>query len=132
MTFKPRYGLLTMACLATIYWLSTRPELSTAEQNEVMRMVSNLMHAPFFAALAFCCLKTISGREVSWKECGVVVLVSAACGALLEWHQSFVPGRRASVRDLLMDLAGTCAMLLALRMQAVRASDASRSKPRIS
>jgi VanZ family protein len=123
MTFRPRYGLLALVWLGSLYWLSSRPDLSTTEQSGMARIVSNLMHAPLFAGLAFFCLKSISGRTVSWSACGVVVLVCAACGALLEWHQSFVPGRQASVNDLLMDLLGTCAMLLILRVRALRGAD---------
>jgi VanZ family protein len=123
MTFRPRYGLLALVWLGGLYWLSSRPDLSTTEQNAMARIVSNLMHAPLFAGLAFYCLKSVSGQTVSWNACGVVVLVTTACAALLEWHQSFVPGRQASVSDLLIDLLGTCAMLLILRVQAGAGAD---------
>jgi VanZ family protein len=121
MGIEPRYGLLTLAWLAAIYWLSSRPELGTTEAHPLVALTSNLMHMPLFAGLAFLLLKTFSaGQEISWRLYAVVLLVTAGYAALDEWHQSFVPGRFASVGDFLLDVMGIVAMMLILRFMALR------------
>jgi hypothetical protein len=60
-----RYGLLTAALLGAIYWISSVPDLGT-ESNALVLLASNLSHAPLFAVLTFCWLKTLSGApEIS-------------------------------------------------------------------
>lgn len=115
-TLDRRYGFLTVAWMGAIHWLSSRPDLSTTGSDPVVQIASNLAHIPLFAGLAFCCFKTLSARqEVSWWRYGPTLLGTGAYAALDEWHQSFVPGRQASVGDVLIDLAGICGMLLMLR-----------------
>ena len=133
MTLDRRYGFLTVAWMGAIYWLSSRPDLSTTGSDPVVQAASNLAHMPLFAGLAFSWFKTLSaGQEVSWWRYGPTFLGTGAYAALDEWHQSFVPGRQASVGDVLIDLAGICGMLLILRVQALRGIPPPRTKPRIS
>jgi VanZ family protein len=118
---EPRYGLVTLAWLAGIYWLSSRPELGTSESQPLVALVENLLHVPLFAGLAFCLLKTLSpGPEILWRVCGLVFLVTAVYAALDEWHQSFVPGRFASVGDFLLDVTGIVLVILTLRFRSLR------------
>jgi VanZ family protein len=115
-----RYSLLAMAYLLTIYWLSSRPDLGTHESTPLAQLVMNLGHIPLFAGLAFCALKSLSQMgERWWARYALVFSTCAACGALDEWHQSFVPGRDASMGDFLLDLAGIGGMLLLLRLHSV-------------
>lgn len=116
-----RYSLLTVAYLATIYWLSAIPDLSTREQDPLVLLVLNLGHAPLFAGLAFCVLKSIVGApDMSSAPYALAFVASAACAALDEWHQSLVPGRHCSMGDFLVDLAGIGGMLLFLCLHALR------------
>lgn len=120
-TVGPRYGFLAVAWMAGIYWLSSRPDLSTSQSDTVERFASNLAHVPIFAGLAFCWFKTHSDRHAaSWWQCGLTCLGAGTFAVLDEWHQSFVPGRVASVSDVLIDLAGIGGMLLVLRYRALR------------
>ena len=133
MTLDRRFGFLTVAWIGAIYWLSSRPDLSTTGSDPVVQAASNLAHIPLFAGLAFCWLKTLSAKhEISWWRCGLTFLGAGTYAALDEWHQSFVPGRQASVGDVLVDLAGIGGMLLILRVQALRLSASQKSNPRIS
>ncbi len=122
--FEPRYTLLTLALLAAIYWMSSLPDVSGTEPDPLIQLVSNLAHAPLFAGLAFCLLKTLSagqaGQEVSWRVYWAVFLGAGTFAALDEWHQSFVAGRYPSVTDFLLDLTGIVGMLLILRLRALR------------
>jgi hypothetical protein len=116
-----RYSLLTVAYLATIYWLSAIPDLSTGEQHPLVLLVLNLGHTPLFAGLAFCVLKSIWGApDMSSAPYALAFVASAASAALDEWHQSFVPGRHCSMGDFLVDLAGIGGMLFFLRLHALR------------
>lgn len=48
-----------------------------------------------------------------WTVCFSVVLFAAVYAVLDEWHQSFVPGRDSSIKDIGFDIAGaSCASLL--------------------
>ena len=96
-------------------------------------LVFNLSHAPIFAAIAFCWVKSLSkGYEVSGAALVVAFAGAATCAVLDEWHQSFVPGRDASATDLLLDLAGVSAMLFILRRRALRGGSPRQSLPRAS
>jgi VanZ family protein len=120
----PRYGLMTLAWLASIYWLSSRVDLGTGDSQPLVALASNLLHMPLFAALAFCLLKTLSaGQEFSWRLCAVVFLIAAGYAALDEWHQSFVAGRFASVADFLLDVTGIVGVILVQGFRAGRETD---------
>ena len=115
-----RYSLLTVAYLLVIYWLSSLPDLGPPDDPRML-LVLNLGHIPLFAGLAFCLLKSVSRvGEFRGARYGLAFAVSGACGALDEWHQSFVPGRHCSMGDFLLDLAGVGAMLIMLRLIALR------------
>jgi len=117
----PRYGLLTAAYLAAVYRLSSLPDLGPGEGDSLGRVAFNLSHVPLFAGLAWCVLKSLPGaRRGGWTGYALPFAVSALCAALDEWHQSFVPGRHASVGDFLLDLAGIGTMLLLLCLHARR------------
>jgi VanZ family protein len=114
----PLYGLLTLICVVAIYWLSSRPELGTADANQVVDVGSNLAHLPMFGALAFCLARTISqGRLISWRVTVLVALIAGGFAALDEWHQSFVAGRFCSATDFLLDVTGVVGALAILRFR---------------
>jgi VanZ family protein len=118
----PRYALLTAAYLAVIYWMSSLPDLSGPRQDPLTLFLMNLGHLPLFAFLALCVLKTLKAVGSSWwPRYALAFAASAASGALDEWHQSFVPGRSSSVGDFLVDVLGIGAMLLLVRLAALRA-----------
>jgi VanZ family protein len=116
-----RYALLTSAYLMGIYWLSSLPDLSSPKQDPLTLFLMNLGHLPLFAVLAFCVLKTFKAVGTPWwPRYALAFAASAACAALDEWHQSFVPGRSSSVGDFLVDVLGIVAMLFLLRLLAIR------------
>jgi VanZ family protein len=116
-----RYAVLTVAAFGVIYWLSSMPDHDGTQQDPLVLLISNLSHAPVFAALAFALLRTVAkGPQVSVEAIGLAFLGAGAGAALDEWHQSFVPGRDASVTDLLLDLAGIGGMLMFLHRRGLR------------
>ena len=115
-----RYSVLTLAAVAMIYVLSSIPDLGASERDPLLGLAWNLSHVPAFGVLALLLLHAISRttRAASWDRYGLAFLGSAAYAAVDEWHQSFVPGRHASVIDFLLDLVGIGGMLLMLRLSA--------------
>lgn len=115
----PWYGFLTLAYLGAIYWLTSIPDFGVGGSDPLVNLASNLFHIPLFAGLAFCLLQALSGgqpsQEVTWGAWGLTLLGSGAYAALVEWHQTFVPGRYGSMSDFLLDLIGIGGMLLILR-----------------
>jgi VanZ family protein len=122
---EPRYSLLTVAYLVAIYWSSSRPDLG-APDGPLLRLVMNLGHAPLFAGLAFCVVKSLRRVGESSARYALAFAVVGACAALDEWHQFFVPGRSASISDLALDLAGIFGMFLILRLH-TRFKEAARN-----
>jgi VanZ family protein len=128
-----RYSLLTAALLAAIYWMSSVPDLGTTESDPLVLLAQNVAHAPVFAVLTFCWLKALSGGlEISGQAATLAGVASGVCAVLDEWHQSSVPGRHASVGDLLLDVAGIAAMLVVVRLTRLRTDATRRSQPRTS
>ncbi len=104
-----------------IYWFSSISDFGVGEEAPLIQLASNLFHIPLYAGLAFCFLRAISREQgSSWGVDGLTLLGTLAYGVFDEWHQSFVPGRYASVSDILLDLAGIVGMLVFLRLGAFR------------
>jgi VanZ family protein len=73
-------------------------------------------HGIAYAGLALITLRATSGGE--WSGVGVRAIslawvIAALYGLTDEWHQSFVPGRMADVRDVVADAAGAALGLAA-------------------
>jgi VanZ like protein len=101
-----RYLLITVVLLATIYGLSSIPDIHQGG-GPALSLVFNMLHAPLFGAVAWCCYRTFGGaRGASLLPLVVTLSAAIACAVFDEWHQSFVLGRSASITDLGVDLVG--------------------------
>ena len=117
-----RYSLLTLAMVGAMYWSSSVPDVSTTGQDPAVLLVFNVSHAPLFAGLAYCWLKAVSNGDLpSRADYWVTFLGAGTCAVFDEWHQSFVPGRHASVSDLLLDFAGIGGVLLFVHLRTATA-----------
>ncbi len=91
-----------------------------------------LLHGIAYGALAALLHRAWTGRLLGPPApAGVLLAVFAATtlfGASDEFHQSFVPGRHAELRDLVADAAGATLALLVLRF-AARPMPAAPSPP---
>lgn len=131
-----RYLLGTIAYMAALFTASAMPsDPEQAAVRPLRELLSNLLHVPAYAGLAWLVLMTLSGgrwkEPGSWPLYGLVVAVSVGYAALDEWHQHFVPGRRADLNDLALDSAGVALLLLAHRaMHKGETPDASSSRVR--
>ena len=100
--------------MSVLYGLSSLPGLPLPDDPAhyaLMRWVSpaaqNALHVPAYATLSL----TWSWALRAWLRAPVGTwavggAIASAYGALDEWHQSFVPGRYASLVDVLLDVLG--------------------------
>ena len=84
---------LPLLIMGVFYWVSPS--------------VQNVLHVPAYAALAWAwrCALGAWLRVAAARAIGACAFASAY-GIFDEWHQSFVPGRYASLTDVTLDIAG--------------------------
>ncbi len=107
------YILLPVAWMGLIYGLSSIPGQLDPADPTIYRLLlwlspamQNVLHIPLYGALAWFCRRSLQ-VWLNWRLATVGTFVIAAGYAVYdEWHQSFVPGRYASVTDVLLDMVG--------------------------
>jgi VanZ family protein len=95
--------------MALIFGLSSQSTLPRV----VDPVPDKVAHAAAYAALGVLCLRACHGGLQRLRP-GATLLalgLTLGYGALDEWHQSFVPRRRASAGDWLADAAGAALAL---------------------
>ncbi len=94
---------------AIIFWLSSRTAVL-----EMPGHLDKILHFIEYFIFAFLLWRAIA-RECFWsfkaRTAIGVALIASAYGASDEFHQMFVPGRSASIRDWFADVAGILGML---------------------
>jgi VanZ family protein len=88
--------LLAVVWAALLFALSARP---AQDLPTLFVGADKLVHLALYAPLGWWLAR---GFGVGW----VAVLVATAYGVTDEWHQSFVPGRMASIADIGADAVG--------------------------
>jgi VanZ like family len=114
--FNPGYGLAAVGYMAGIFLLSSsRDEVAPASV-----LILKLLHLPLFAGLAACLLLSVTQgrwyRFIPGYLYGLIALLAISYAAFDEWHQSFVPGRSASVGDFLLNCVGIALLLTVHRL----------------
>lgn len=108
------YFLPVILIYGVIFWLSDQPRLPGPGDYSTRFAWFKSAHILFYGGLG---LAMFRGWRLSFPKWSVmrVILTSLVASLLLamsdEWHQSFVPGRGSSVRDLGIDLIGIGAAL---------------------
>jgi VanZ family protein len=105
---------LPLLFMAVLYWLSSLPGTPLPEDPAIYGLfywvpplVQNALHVPAYAALTLAWRWALGAwlRTPSATTLGACAIASA-CGVLDEWHQSFVPGRYATLTDVVLNVAG--------------------------
>lgn len=116
---RRRWALAGLAYMAALFALSAIPDHGSGPGHRVMFLppdLHNLLHLPAYLGLAWlwarCFLAGGRGLVAAWA---LGALVATAYGVLDEWHQFYVPGREASVTDMLMNAAGAALAFPLLR-----------------
>lgn len=68
--------------------------------------VHNLLHIPAYAVLAWTLCRCLLPYLHFRVGLLLAVMIAAAYGALLEWHQIAIPGRYASFTDVVLNFIG--------------------------
>ena len=95
------------AWMALIFFLSAQPMLPSSGEDWLDDLIHVVSHFVEYAVLAVLVSRAILAGNKWTRERLALVLSWCVIYALGdEWHQSFVPGRDASVFDLAVDVVG--------------------------
>ncbi len=94
------------------------PEASLETLSQIHFLIRKASHIGEYFLFSLLVLRGVRGESSGWKRSwGLTALLIAAGYALLdEFHQSFVPNRGASPRDVLLDSAGAVVAQAAARL----------------
>jgi VanZ family protein len=101
-----------------MHWLF--PQMSQPDIDHVVTFARKCAHLTEYAILALLFWRAIrqpfraDPRPWSWPQAVTAVVFVALYAATDEYHQSFVPGREGSVRDVLIDTLGAALGMLCL------------------
>lgn len=101
--------LLALLWMSLIFLLSSRQRISVSEQYWANFLVFKLLHVIEYAVLTFLYLQAIYKNipVISLRRATLFALIFALCyGISDEIHQTFVPTREGTVRDVLIDSIG--------------------------
>jgi VanZ family protein len=93
-----------------LHWLN--PEISAESVGSVQFFVRKAGHVSEYLVLCLLALRAIrsslfvSRGSWSWRAAGLALLLSGVYAVSDEFHQSFVPSRGASPRDVAIDVSG--------------------------
>ncbi len=94
------------------------PGISTPTMESIHFVVRKGAHVTEYAILYLLSWRAFRGRDTAgrwnWRTATVALLFVALFAASDEFHQSFIPSREASIRDVLIDVAGALFSLLCL------------------
>ncbi len=100
--------LLVFAWMGIIYFLSSRPDLPTPDNDLLADIFSALSHAFVFGVLMGLLLRAMSGglRRVSRGQALLAFALTMTYALTDEFHQSFVPNRTPDMFDVIVDAIG--------------------------
>ena len=116
------YYVVVIAYMAGIYYLSSLPlsaNQSKGISKSTRQIITNIAHVPLYGILAFLLLRAFNRGKNNLEHRSLISYYLAfAIGTLFaisdEVHQSFVPGRTASLLDVLLDVLGIIAVLISV------------------
>lgn len=94
------------------------PDIQDETIRGIQLSIRKTAHVTEYAILALLCLRALrqtrSGERRPWntRAALIALTITVLYAATDEWHQSFVPGREAAVRDVFIDAAGGSTGLL--------------------
>ena len=112
--------VITLIFAAIVVALSITPGIARPGDNAFVWLVVNtpaplqkLMHVVVYAILALLWVWTLEPVESPALRIGLAILATIGLGAILEWHQTHVPGRFGTLIDVLLNIAGTLIGIIA-------------------
>ncbi len=106
------FRVLAVSWMTLIFLLSAQP---TLPMPVVFSGLDKLLHALCYGVLGFFLARSFSPPEVAaWRRVVLITVIVTAYGITDEYHQSYVPGRHASIWDVLADGVGGFAAALTM------------------
>lgn len=100
--------LMVVLWLAVIFGLSSMGSFKFVTGTEKRSdLASTIVHMILYAVLGFLMAQALSPGIKIKKAILFAILISATYGFTDEWHQSYVPGREASIVDWGFDVFGS-------------------------
>ena len=114
MTPGKRHVALPLLIMGVYYWLSSLPGTPLPGDPALFGLiywvpptVQNALHIPAYAALAGAwCWALGAWLRVTLMRATSAFAIASTYGVFDKWHQSFVPGRYASLTDVTLNVAG--------------------------
>lgn len=103
------YIAMTFLIAVVIFLFS---DISTPIKNKTGLNLSTLYHLAVFFAFTFFLTLAIKSKNLNKKTIAIVFLISLAYAISDEFHQLFVIGRFASIKDITIDMIGSSLALL--------------------
>ncbi len=105
---------IPLLVMAALYWLSSLPGTPLTDEPELSALfrwvppsLQNALHIPAYAVLAWAWRWALDAWLRAPRARVIAAFsIASVYGFLDEWHQSFVPGRYASLTDVALDVAG--------------------------
>jgi VanZ family protein len=118
---RPLRLLILLAWMALVTYWSNQPVLPI-DQPSVADAMHNLQHriahVLVYGLMALLAWWTLDGRPRAWL---IAIAITSVFGMTDEFHQSFIPGRRAAVDDWLLDtLSAALAIFLVAQLRKSR------------
>lgn len=120
--FFLRYDLPALAYAIGIFIISHQ-SFELPEDGWLERSPDYVLHAVLYFGLTWLVMRSICGpgrQPELFRAALIALLLVSLYGALDEFHQSFVPGRKMDIRDWIGDTAGAVAgvaIFVALRLK---------------
>jgi VanZ family protein len=103
------YNLPPFIYAALVFYLSSLPSWKIKAVSSIPDYILHFTEYAVFAWLSIRFAKNITKGTITGKTFTMTIIILALFAFSDEWHQSFVPGRFASVLDFVVDLAGILA-----------------------
>ncbi|MCX6750466.1 MAG: VanZ family protein [Candidatus Pacearchaeota archaeon] len=106
------YIVMTVLVAAIIFYSSTVQ--ATAGERTGLNLAT-LYHLGVFFMFTFFLSLSLKSEKIDLKTASIILLISLAYAISDEFHQLFVAGRFATVKDVLIDFAGSVSSLLVVK-----------------
>ena len=107
-----RWGI-TLIFAALIVALSISPGIDRSGDNlfvwiivRTPNLLQKIMHVATYAILAVLWMWTLESVESRIVRTALAIIATVGMGAVLEWHQTRVPGRFGTIFDVLLNTLG--------------------------
>jgi VanZ family protein len=107
------YILMTTIITLEIFLVSN---VITPIGGKMVFNISILYHLGIFFAFTFFLSLSLNKKKIDNKTIAAIILISLAYATSDEFHQLFVPGRFASLKDVITDLIGSLLAVMTVKI----------------